>query len=245
MRSGVSSAMRRPRPARCRAAAPRCRDAGRCRAAPCGGAPPCRNARRGCRDGAGADAAAHAGDGRQAAAAAAVGSRCLAAHERAEMALHDVARQRLGQVFRGAQPARDLAVELEIVHVADHEHAGIRLDHLRQLAERRQRLLLAADIDDQDARSGRSLLRPRWPRGCRRAGSRARAAASARPSRSAASLCGSATKASAAGRSCRAKLAGAGGRVGGMRRSSGISRPPASRRRSLTAPGAAPLPGTA
>ena len=87
-----------------------------------------------------------------------VGGVC-AAQERDEMARHHVARQRLGQVVGRTKAARHFAVEIDMIDVADHQHADIRLDHIGQVAERGQRLLFAADIDDQHLRRGLFLHR--------------------------------------------------------------------------------------
>ena len=70
----------------------------------------------------------------------------------AEMARHLVARQRFRQIVGRAETARHLAIEVGVVQFANDQHADIRLDDMRQIAQRGQRLILAADIDHQHPR---------------------------------------------------------------------------------------------
>jgi hypothetical protein len=73
------------------------------------------------------------------------------------MPRHLVAGQRLCQVVRRAKTTRHFAIEVGVVDVTDHQHADVRLNDMRQIAERGERLILAADIDHQNLR-GRALL---------------------------------------------------------------------------------------
>ena len=57
--------------------------------------------------------------------------------QRAEIARHHVAHQRLIEIFQHAQAMGDLAVEIEVLAIADHQHADIRLDHVGQFAQSR------------------------------------------------------------------------------------------------------------
>ena len=77
--------------------------------------------------------------------------------QRAEIARHHVAHQRLIEIFHDAQAVGHLAIEIEVLAIADDEHADVRFDHVGQFAQCRQRLVLAADIDDQYARRGHAL----------------------------------------------------------------------------------------
>ena len=65
-----------------------------------------------------------------------------------------VACQRLRQVILRAKIARYLTIEVDVVHVADDQHADIRFDHVSKFRERGQRLVFAADVHDQYARRG-------------------------------------------------------------------------------------------
>ncbi len=104
-----------------------------------------------------ADAAAHAGHGHEAAGMDRLGGAAARREQRREMPRDHVAGERLVEIFERAQAAGDVAVEVHVVLLADHQHAHVGLDHLRECAERGQRLLLAAHIDHQHARRGRPL----------------------------------------------------------------------------------------
>ena len=73
------------------------------------------------------------------------------------MPRHLVARQRLRQIVGGAKTTRHFAIEVGVVDLADHQHADVRLDDMRQIAQCGERLILAADIDHQHLR-GRAFL---------------------------------------------------------------------------------------
>ena len=108
------------------------------------------------RDGGRADAAAHARDRHHAPAQHALGLVLPGRDEGVEMPRHHIARERLVEIFERAQPARHVAIEIDVLEIADHQHLRIRLDHLGEIAERGQRLLLPAYIDDERARGWRA-----------------------------------------------------------------------------------------
>jgi hypothetical protein len=74
-----------------------------------------------------------------------------------------VARQWLRQVVCRAETTRHLAIEVCVVDLADHQHADVWFNDMRQIAERGERLILAADIDHQHLR--RCALLHRGDRG--------------------------------------------------------------------------------
>src|ERR1700728_1110772 len=78
-----------------------------------------------------------------------LGRWCMAQYESAEMPRHLIAGQGLRQVVRRAETTRHLAIEVGVVDLANHQHADVRLDDMRQVAKRGERLILAADIDHQ------------------------------------------------------------------------------------------------
>ena len=114
------------------------------------------------RDRRGADTAANAGDRHRLPPELALRGGALTAHEQAEMADDLVARERLRQVVGRAQAAGDLAIEVDVVDLADDQHADIGLDDVREIAEGGQRLILAAYVHHQYL--GRRLLLHRGDR---------------------------------------------------------------------------------
>ncbi|MBB5372341.1 hypothetical protein [Acidocella aromatica] len=73
----------------------------------------------------------------------------LARNERREMPGHGLARDGLEQILHHAHAARDVPVEIDVVVIANDEHAHAGLHHIGEFAECVQRLLLARNIDDQ------------------------------------------------------------------------------------------------
>ncbi len=64
----------------------------------------------------------------------------------------DFSVQRLVEVFADPEIARQLAVQIDVLAVADHQHADVGFDHLGQRSQGGHRLFVAADIDHQDPR---------------------------------------------------------------------------------------------
>ncbi len=119
----------------------------------------------------GADAAAHAGDGHHAAAERGVGGGLAGDLSGRNAAPPCRARAACAGTPR-AQAAGDLAVEGHVVAVADDQHLDVRLQHLGCRSRAAERLLLAADVDDQRARGrqcapGRRARCARCRGGCR------------------------------------------------------------------------------
>ncbi len=84
--------------------------------------------------------------------------RRLPAGDGGEMLGDEITGERLGEVFGRTQAAGDIPIGYEIGCLAHHKHAGVWLHDLREVGERRKRLILAADIDDQDTGCRRLLL---------------------------------------------------------------------------------------
>ena len=103
-------------------------------------------------EGGGADAAAGADDTDDPAAAGGVAAEHLAGNQRREMPGHRFARHRFEQILRHPHVAGDMAVEIDVVGVADHQHPHAWLDQVRKLGQGVQRLLLVGDVDDQHFR---------------------------------------------------------------------------------------------
>ena len=68
------------------------------------------------------------------------------------MARDHVTRDRLEQIFLHAEDPRGVAIEVDVVELADQQHVDVGLDDVRQRLQRGQRAALAGDVDDQDAR---------------------------------------------------------------------------------------------
>ena len=91
----------------------------------------------------------------------------LAGDQRREMPCHGLARDRFKEIFHHPHAAGDVAIEIDLVTVADDQHAHAGLHHVRQFAQRVQRLLLSGDIDNQHL--GRLQLGHRGNGGAHRA----------------------------------------------------------------------------
>ena len=61
--------------------------------------------------------------------------RCLTKHERTKVTRYLIAGQRLWQIVRGAKATGYLAIEVGVVEFPDHQHADVRFDHVRQIAQ--------------------------------------------------------------------------------------------------------------
>ena len=104
-------------------------------------------------DGGRADAALHAGHGNDPPAAQQL-RRHLARDQRAEVLGDHFAVQRLEEIFEDAETVGQAAVQSDVLAFADGEDPHVGLDQLRQFAQLRERLLAAADIDQQHPRRG-------------------------------------------------------------------------------------------